>query len=98
MPPAYSQNELEKMSKRAIESAWDMHRRAAIKDNRPPPKAPNNTPPPEPHRLPPPVKNPKPPVSCESDSDRLLIISLLIILSADNADMLLIFALIYILM
>lgn len=97
MPPAYSKNELERMSKRAIESAWDMHRRAAIKDDRTPPKTSCGTPP-EPPCPSPPVKKPKPPVSCESDSDRLLIISLLIILSADNADILLIFALIYILM
>lgn len=86
------------MSKRAIESAWDMHRRAAIKDNRPPTKSPNGTPPPEPPCHPPfpePIPQ-KPP--CEADNDRLLIISLLIILSMDNADMLLIFALMYILM
>lgn len=98
MPPAYSQNELERMSKRAIESAWDMHRRAAIKDNRPPQKSPNSTPPPEPPcrpSFPEPIPK-KPP--CEADNDRLLIISLLIILSMDNADMLLIFALMYILM
>lgn len=98
MPPAYSQNELERMSKRAIESAWDMHRRAAIKDNRPPPKSQNGTPPSEPPcrpTFPEPIPQ-KPP--CEADNDRLLIISLLIILSMDNADMLLIFALMYILM
>lgn len=111
--PAYTENELARMRERAIASAREMQRRAAIKGgeqrqcnrpnpppNRPePPKPPERPPkPPEkPHEKPhekPPQRPPAPPV----DDDRLLIIALIIILSADGADMLTIFALMYILM
>ena len=95
--PAYTENELARMRERAIASAREMQRRAAIKGgeqrqcNRP------NPPPTRPERPPKPPDKPKlqrPPV----DNDRLLIIALIIILSADGADMLTIFALMYILM
>lgn len=102
--PAYTENELARMRERAIASAREMQRRAAIKGgeqrqcNRPepPPKPPERPPkPPEkPHEKPKPQWPPAPPV----DDDRLLIITLIIILSADGADMLTIFALMYILM
>lgn len=105
--PAYTENELARMRERAIASAREMQRRAAIKGgeqrqcNRPnppssrpepPPKPPER--PPKPHEKPKPQRPPAPPV----DDDRLLIIALIIILSADGADMLTIFALMYILM
>lgn len=99
--PAYTENELARMRERAIASAREMQRRAAIKGgeqrqcNRPnsPPNRPE--PPPKPPERPPkPQRPPAPPV----DDDRLLIIALIIILSADGADMLTIFALMYILM
>ena len=81
--PAYTENELARMRERAIASAREMQRRAAIKGGEQrPPKPPDK---PKPQR---------PPV----DNDRLLIIALIIILSADGADMLTIFALMYILM
>ena len=102
--PAYTENELARMRERAIASAREMQRRAAIKGgeqrqcNRtnPPPTRPEPPPkPPEkPHEKPKPQRPPAPPV----DDDRLLIIALIIILSADGADMLTIFALMYILM
>ena len=102
--PAYTENELARMRERAIASAREMQRRAAIKGgeqrqcNRPnpPPKPPERTskPPEKPHEKPKPQWPPAPPV----DDDRLLIIALIIILSADGADMLTIFALMYILM
>lgn len=105
--PAYTENELARMRERAIASAREMQRRAAIKGgeqrqcNRPnpppncpepPPKSPER--PPKPPEKPKPQRPPAPPV----DDDRLLIIALIIILSADGADMLTIFALMYILM
>lgn len=105
--PAYTENELARMRERAIASAREMQRRAAIKGgeqrqcnrlnpppNRPepPPKPPER--PPKPPDKPKPQRPPAPPV----DDDRLLIIALIIILSADGADMLTIFALMYILM
>lgn len=96
--PAYTENELARMRERAIASAREMQRRAAIKGgeqrqcNRPNPPPTRPEPPPEPPEQPP--KPPAPPV----DDDRLLIIALIIILSADGADMLTIFALMYILM
>ena len=92
--PAYTENELARMRERAIASAREMQRRAAIKGgeqrqcNRPNPPPTRPEPPPKPQRP------PAPPV----DDDRLLIIALIIILSADGADMLTIFALMYILM
>ena len=106
--PAYTENELARMRERAIASAREMQRRAAIKGgeqrqcNRPnppptrpepPPKPPERTskPPEKPHEKPKPQRPPAPPV----DDDRLLIIALIIILSADGADMLTIFALMY---
>lgn len=101
--PAYTENELARMRERAIASAREMQRRAAIKGgeqsqcNRPnpPPTRPEPPPkPPKPPDKPKPQRPPAPPV----DDDRLLIIALIIILSADGADMLTIFALIYILM
>ncbi len=102
--PAYTENELARMRERAIASAKEMQRRAAIKDdeqrqcNRPNPPPTRPEPPPKPPERPPkPPDKPKPqrpPV----DNDRLLIIALIIILSADGADMLTIFALMYILM
>ena len=102
--PAYTENELARMRERAIASAREMQRRAAIKGgeqrqcNRPnpPPNRPEPPPkPPEkPHEKPKPQRPPAPPV----DDDKLLIIALIIILSADGADMLTIFALMYILM
>ena len=82
----------------------EMQRRAAIKGgeqrqcNRPNPPPTRPEPPPKPPERPPkPPDKPKPqrpPV----DNDRMLIIALIIILSADGADMLTIFALMYILM
>ena len=102
--PAYTENELARMRERAIASAREMQRRAAIKGgeqrqcNRPnpPPNRPEppSKPPEKPHEKPKPQRPPAPPV----DDDRLLIIALIIILSADGADMLTIFALMYILM
>ena len=101
--PAYTENELARMRERAIASAREMQRRAAIKGgeqrqcNRPnpPPTRPEPPPkPPTPPDQPKPQRPPAPPV----DDDRLLIIALIIILSADGADMLTIFALMYILM
>lgn len=96
--PAYTENELARMRERAIASAREMQRRAAIKGgeqrqcNRPNPPPTRPEPPPKPPERPP--KPQRPPV----DDDRLLIIALIIILSADGADMLTIFALMYILM
>ena len=101
--PAYTENELARMRERAIASAREMQRRAAIKGgeqrqcNRPnpPPTRPEPPPkPPKPPDKPKPQRPPAPPV----DNDRMLIIALIIILSADGADMLTIFALMYILM
>ena len=101
--PAYTENELARMRERAIASAREMQRRAAIKGgeqrqcNRPNPPPNRPEPPPKPPEKPhekPPQKPSAPPV----DDDRLLIIALIIILSADGADMLTIFALMYILM
>lgn len=101
--PAYTENELARMRERAIASAREMQRRAAIKGgeqrqcNRPnpPPTRPEPPPkPPKPPDKPKPQRPPAPPV----DDDRLLIIALIIILSADGADMLTILALMYILM
>ena len=102
--PAYTENELARMRERAIASAREMQRRAAIKGgeqrqcNRPNPPPTRPEPPPKPpdkpHEKPKPQRPPAPPV----DDDRLLIIALIIILSADGADMLTIFALMYILM
>lgn len=95
--PAYTENELARMRERAIASAREMQRRAAIKGgeqrqcNRPNPPPTRPEPPPKPPDKP---KPQRPPV----DNDRLLIIALIIILSADGADMLTIFALMYILM
>ena len=95
--PAYTENELARMRERAIASAREMQRRAAIKGgeqrqcNRPNPPPTRPEPPPKPPDKP---KSQRPPV----DNDRLLIIALIIILSADGADMLTIFALMYILM
>jgi len=98
--PAYTENELARMRERAIANAREMQRRAAIKGGEqrqcnhpnPPPNRPE--PPPKPPDKPKPQRPPAPPV----DDDRLLIIALIIILSADGADMLTIFALMYILM
>ena len=96
--PAYTENELARMRERAIASAREMQRRAAIKGgeqrqcNRPNPPPNRPEPPPKPPERTP--KPQRPPV----DNDRLLIIALIIILSADGADMLTIFALMYILM
>lgn len=98
--PAYTENELARMRERAIASAREMQRRAAIKGgeqrqcNRPNPPPNRPEPPPKPPEKPKPQRPPAPPV----DDDRLLIIALIIILSADGADMLTIFALMYILM
>lgn len=102
--PAYTENELARMRERAIASAREMQRRAAIKGgeqrqcNRPNPAPNRPEPPPKPpERMSKLTEKPKPqrpPV----DNDRMLIIALIIILSADGADMLLIFALMYILM
>lgn len=99
--PAYTENELARMRERAIASAREMQRqcnRPNPPPNRPepPPKPPERTskPPEKPHEKPKPQWPPAPPV----DDDRLLIIALIIILSADGADMLTIFALMYILM
>lgn len=98
--PAYTENELARMRERAIASAREMQRRAAIKGgeqrqcNRPNPPPNRPEPPEKPHEKPKPQRPPAPPV----DNDRLLIIALIIILSADGADMLTIFALMYILM
>lgn len=101
--PAYTENELARMRERAIASAREMQRRAAIKGGEQrqcrPPEPPKQqkppAPPPKPPEKPKPPKNPPaPPI----DDDRMLIIALIIILSADGADMLTIFALMYILM
>ena len=98
--PAYTENELARMRERAIASAREMQRRAAIKGgeqrqcNRPNPPPNRPEPPPKPPDKPKPQRPPAPPF----DDDRLLIIALIIILSADGADMLTIFALMYILM
>ena len=98
--PAYTENELARMRERAIANAREMQRRAAIKGgeqrqcNRPNPPPNRPEPPPKPPDKPKPQRPPAPPV----DDDRLLIIALIIILSADGADMLTIFALMYILM
>lgn len=89
--PAYTENELARMREKAIASAREMQRRAAIKGGE---QRQCNRPNPPPNRPEPPPKPPAPPV----DDDRLLIIALIIILSADGADMLTIFALMYILM
>ena len=106
--PAYTENELARMRERAIASAREMQRRAAIQGGEqrqctrpnPPPNRPE--PPPKPPERPPkPPEKPKPPQKPSAppvDDDRLLIIALIIILSADGADMLTIFALMYILM
>ena len=106
--PAYTENELARMRERAIASAREMQRRAAIKGgeqrqcNRPNPPPNRPEPPPERTSKPPekPHEKPKPqrPSASPVDDDRLLIIALIIILSADGADMLTIFALMYILM
>lgn len=115
--PAYTENELARMRERAIASAREMQRRAAIKGgeqrqcNRPnppptrpePPPKPPEPPPKPPERPPKPRDKPKPPDKPKPqrppvDNDRLLIIALIIILSTDGADMLTIFALMYILM
>ncbi len=106
--PAYTENELARMRERAIASAREMQRRAAIKGgeqrqcNRPNPPPNRPEPPPKPPERPPkPPEKPKPPQKPSAppvDDDRLLIIALIIILSADGADMLTIFALMYILM
>ena len=98
--PAYTENELARMRERAIASAREMQRRAAIKGgeqrqcNRPNPPPTRPEPPPKPPKPPDKPKPQRPPV----DNDRTLIIALIIILSADGADMLTIFALMYILM
>lgn len=105
--PAYTENELARMRERAIASAREMQRRAVIKGgeqrqcNRPNPPPTRPEPPPKPPERPPkPPDKPKPqrPPAPPVDEDRLLIIALIIILSADGADMLTIFALMYILM
>ena len=105
--PAYTENELARMRERAIASAREMQRRASIKGgeqrqcNRPNPPPNRPEPPPKPPERPPtPPDKPKPqrPPAPPVDDDRLLIIALIIILSADGADMLTIFALMYILM
>lgn len=105
--PAYTENELARMRERAIASAREMQRRAAIKGgeqrqcNRPNPPPNRTGPPPKPPERPPkPPEKPKPqrPPAPPVDDDRLLIIALIISLSADGADMLTIFALMYILM
>ena len=83
--PAYTENELRRMRERAIASAKEMQKRAAIKESGAQCKNPEPPKTPEPQ---------KPPV----DDDKLLLLSLIIILAADGADMLLIFALMYILM
>ena len=102
--PAYTENELARMRERAIASAREMQRRAAIKGgeqrqcNRPNPPPNRPEPPPKP-----PERPPKPPDKPRrrrivAGTVLLLIIALIIILSADGADMLTIFALMYILM
>lgn len=103
--PAYTENELARMRERAIASAREMQRRAAIKGgeqrqcNRPnPPPTRPEAPPKPPERPPKPPEKPQRPPAPPVDDDRLLIIALIIILSADGADMLTIFALMYILM
>lgn len=108
--PAYTENELARMRERAIASAREMQRRAAIKGgeqrqcNRPNPPSSRPEPPPKPPERPPKPpekpheKPPQKPSAPPVDDDRLLIIALIIILSADGADMLTIFALMYILM
>ena len=101
--PAYTENELARMRERAIASAREMQRRAAIKGgeqrqcNRPNPPPTRPEPPPKPPKPPDKPKPQRPPAPPVND-DRLLIIALIIILSADGADMLTIFALMYILM
>ncbi len=109
--PAYTENKLARMRERAIASAREMQsargdkgRRAeavqssqsAAEPSRAASKPPErmSKPPEKPHEKPKPQWPPAPPV----DDDRLLIIALIIILSADGADMLTIFALMYILM
>lgn len=93
--PAYTENELARMRERAIASAREMQRRAAIKGGE---QRQCNRPNPPPNRPEPPPKPPQKPSAPPVDDDRLLIIALIIILSADGADMLTIFALMYILM
>ncbi len=89
--PAYTENELRRMRERAIASAKEMQKRAAIKGSGSQCKNPEPPKTPEPQK---PQNPPAPPV----DGDKLLLLSLIIILAADGADMLLIFALMYILM
>lgn len=89
--PAYTENELRRMRERAIASAKEMQKRAAIKESGAQCKNPESSKTPEPQK---PQNPPAPPV----DDDKLLLLSLIIILAADGADMLLIFALMYILM
>ena len=84
--PAYTENELRRMRERAIASAKEMQKRAAIKESGAQCKNPEPPKTPEPQQ---PQNPPAPPV----DDDKLIII-----LAADGADMLLIFALMYILM
>ena len=93
--PAFTENELARMRERAIASAREMQRRAAIKGGE---QRQCNRPNPPPNRPEPPPKPPQKPSAPPVDDDRLLIIALIIILSADGADMLTIFALMYILM
>ena len=88
--PAYTENELRRMRERAIASAKEMQKRAAIKESGAQCKNP------EPPKTPEPQKPQNPPAPV--DDDKLLLLSLIIILAADGADMLLIFALMYILM
>ena len=87
--PAYTENELRRMRERAIASAKEMQKRAAIKESGAQCKNP------EPPKTPQRPQNPPAPAV---DDDKLLLLSLIIILAADGADMLLIFALMYILM
>lgn len=89
--PAYTENELRRMRERAIASAKEMQKRAAIKESGSQCKNP------EPPKTPEPQKPQNPP-ALPVDDDKLLLLSLIIILAADGADMLLIFALMYILM
>ena len=108
--PAYTENELARMRERAIASAREMQRRAAIKGgeqrqcNRPNPPPNRTEPPPKPPERPPKPpekpheKPPQKPSASPVDDYRLLRIALIIIHSADGADMLTIFALMYILM
>lgn len=89
--PAYTENELRRMRERAIASAKEMQKRTAIKESGAQCKNP------EPPKTPEPQKPQNPPAP-PADDDKLLLLSLIIILAADGADMLLIFALMYILM